>query len=82
MRKLLAGKSKKGVDKTPFVWYNKEKTKGNKTMTNTYFDTINWTYLETCAEAGITVECYISEDRNLMKQVWNDGYVEIFEIVA
>ena len=49
-------------------------------MTNTYFDTINWTYLETCAEAGISVDCYISEDCNLMKQVWNDGYVEIFVI--
>ena len=50
--------------------------------TNNYFDTINWTYLETCAEAGISVDCYISEDRKWMKQVWNDGFVEIHEIGA
>jgi hypothetical protein len=56
-----------------------DKRKGNKTMKN-YFDTINWTYLETCAEAGISVDCYISEDRKWMKQIWNDGYVEIHEI--
>lgn len=49
-------------------------------MKNNYFDTINWTYLETCAEAGISVDCYISEDRKWMKQIWNDGYVEIYEI--
>ena len=48
--------------------------------TNNYFDTINWTYLETCAEAGISVDCYISEDRKLIKQIWNDGFVEIHEI--
>ena len=58
-----------------------DKRKGYETMKN-YFDTINWTYLETCAEAGISVDCYISEDRKLMKQVWNDGFVEIHEIGA
>ena len=45
-----------------------------------YFDTINWIYLETLSEMGITVTCYISEDRRLMKQVWNDGFVEVHEI--
>lgn len=52
-------------------------------MKNNYFDTINWTYIETCVEAGgIPVDCYISEDFKWMKQIWNDGYVEIHEIGA
>ena len=51
-------------------------------MKNNYFNTLNWTYLETCAEAGISVDSYISEDRKWMTQIWNDGYVEIHEIGA
>lgn len=45
-----------------------------------YYDTINWIYLETCAEMGVSVDCYISEDRKLMMQVWNDGFVEVHKI--
>ena len=51
-------------------------------MKNNYFDTLNWNYIETCAEAGISVDCYIDDSRTWMKQVWNDGYVEIHEIGA
>lgn len=51
-------------------------------MKNNYFNTLNWTYIETCAEAGISVDCYIDDSRTWMKQVWNDGYVEIHEIGA
>ena len=51
-------------------------------MTNTYFDTLTWRYLETCAEAGISVDCYISSDDKWMKQIWNDGFVEIHDIGA
>ena len=51
-------------------------------MKNNYFDTLNWNYIETCAEVDISVDCYIDDSHTWMKQVWNDGFVEIHEIGA
>lgn len=45
-----------------------------------YTDNINWLYLGRQEEAGIWVDEYIDENRQKMKQVWSDGYAEIFEI--
>ena len=47
---------------------------------NNYFDTLNWTYIATQAEGGIWVDEYIDESQTFLKQVWNDGYVEIVKI--
>lgn len=51
-------------------------------MTNNYFDTLRWTHINTLSEGGITVEEYIDDSRTYLKQVWNDGFVEIHEIGA
>lgn len=40
---------------------------------------MEWTYLETISEMGITVDEYINVDGTLTKLVWSDGYEEIFE---
>ena len=45
-----------------------------------YTDCINWTKVATHSEAGITVDEYIDDTRTLLKQVWDDGYIEIHEI--
>ena len=51
-------------------------------MTNNYFDTLHWNHINTLSEMGITVEEYIDDSRTYLKQVWNDGFVEIHEIGA
>lgn len=51
-------------------------------MTDNYFDTLHWTHVNTLSEMGITVEEYIDDSRTYLKQVWNDGFVEIHEIGA
>lgn len=48
--------------------------------TNNYFDALCWTHVNTFSEMGITVEEYIDDSRTFLKQVWNDGFVEIHEI--
>ena len=50
--------------------------------TNNYFDTLKWIHVNTLSEMGITVEEYIDESKTYLKQVWNDGFVEIHEIGA
>lgn len=39
-----------------------------------------WIYLGTIEQCGFWVEEYINPEHSLMKQVWGDGYTEIFEI--
>lgn len=39
-----------------------------------------WIYLGTIEQCGFWVEEYINTEHSLMKQVWGDGYTEIFEI--
>ena len=51
-------------------------------MTNNYFNTLNWNYIGTISEMGITVDEYIDDSNTYLKQVWNDGFVEINEIGA
>lgn len=50
--------------------------------TNNYFDTLHWNFIGTLSEAGISVDEYIDDSRTYLKQVWNDGFVEIHEIGA
>lgn len=50
--------------------------------TNNYFDTLHWNFIGTLSEAGITVDEYIDDSRTYLKQVWNDGFVEVHEIGA
>lgn len=40
---------------------------------------INWIYLETVSEMGVSYDEYISEDGMQVKHIFNDGYVEIYE---
>lgn len=49
-------------------------------MTNNYFDTIHWNSIGTISELGITVDEYIDDSNTYLKQVWDDGFVEIHEI--
>lgn len=49
-------------------------------VASNYFDTLNWIYLETYSEGDITVDAYMDESRTWLKQVWNDGYIEITQI--
>lgn len=49
-------------------------------MMKNYYDTLNWIHVGTQSEAGITVEEYLSEDNKWLKQIWNDGYVEIHSL--
>ena len=51
-------------------------------MTNDYFDTLRWDFIGTLSEVGITVDEYIDESCTYLKQVWNDGFIEISEIGA
>ena len=46
----------------------------------TYLDCGKWIYLGRQEEAGVWVDEYISENRKYLRQVWNDGYEEVFEI--
>lgn len=45
-----------------------------------YLEGEKWEYLGRQEEGGIWVDEYISENRQMMRQVWNDGYEEVFEI--
>lgn len=40
---------------------------------------INWIYLETVSEMGVSYDEYVSEDGTQVKHIFNDGYVEIYE---
>ena len=66
----------------PYVIINTERNEREVhiTMTNNYFDTLNWTHINTLSEMAITVEEYIDDSRTFLKQVWNDGFVEIHKI--
>lgn len=48
-------------------------------MTN--FDNLHWTHINTISAMGTSAEEYIDDSHTYLKQVWNDGFVEIFEIV-
>lgn len=39
-----------------------------------------WDYVGTVSAMGVWFEEYVNKDKTLCKQVWNDGYTEIFEI--
>lgn len=39
-----------------------------------------WIFLAHHEEAGISCDEYINPEKTHIKQVWNDGYVDIFEI--
>lgn len=39
-----------------------------------------WIKIHEDGACGVSYEEYISEDGKLCKQVWNDGYEEIFEV--
>lgn len=39
-----------------------------------------WIYSNTIEACGTIIDEYISEDGKYCKQVWNDGFEEIFEI--
>ena len=39
----------------------------------------NWIFIAHIEHGGFSFDEYISEDGTLVKQVWHDGYEEIFE---
>ena len=41
---------------------------------------IKWNFIQTVSANGIYYDEYESEDGKLCKQIWSDGYEEIFEI--
>lgn len=41
---------------------------------------VTWEYVGTISAMGQAFDEYISQDGKLCKQVWLDGYEEIFEI--
>ena len=61
---------------------NKKETKMEiiTMITNNYFDTIHWNFIGTISELGVTVDEYIDDSNTYLKQVWDDGSVEIHEI--
>lgn len=75
---------KKVLDKIHKPCYNKgtKEMEVLTMMTNNYFDTLHWNFIGTLSEAGITVDEYIDDSRTYLKQVWNDGFVEVHEIGA
>ena len=62
--------------------YTKKEIEVTTMMTNDYFDTLRWDFIGTLSEVGITVDEYIDESGTYLKQVWNDGFIEISEIGA
>lgn len=49
-------------------------------MTDNYFDTLHWNFIGTFSVPGITVDEYIDDSCTYLKQVLNDGFVEIHKI--
>jgi hypothetical protein len=41
---------------------------------------MHWNYLGRQEEAGIWCDEYINDEKTHLRQVWHDGYEEIFEI--
>ena len=66
---------KKTLDKYARLCYNKYNEREVIIMTDT-----KWIWVKTEQAFGNGFEEYISEDGHYCKQVWFDGYEEIFEI--
>ena len=43
-------------------------------------DTRNWEYVGHVEAMGVSFDEYVCKETNECKQVWYDGYVDIFEI--
>lgn len=56
------------------MWYNKYSEREVNKMI------LAWIYSNTIEACGTVIDEYISEDGKYCKQVWNDGFEEIFEI--
>lgn len=41
---------------------------------------MEWIFVETIENCGVGFNSYVSRDGKYCKQVWFDGYTEIFEI--
>lgn len=41
---------------------------------------IKWMYVTTHHAMGTWYEEYVSEDGTLAKEVWHDGYIEVYEV--
>lgn len=46
----------------------------------TNLKSLHWTLVNVVSAYGTTMEEYVDETRRFCKQVWDDGYEEIFEI--
>ena len=77
LRKKLENRNffKKTLDKMPRLCYNNYSEREVTTMTD-----IKWTWVKREQAFGNGFDEYISADGCYCKQVWFDGYEEIFEI--